>query len=99
MTAATKDTVHSLLATYEEDLPKPPKNETGARFVAHAWQAYGMTAPADDLHEALELGWTGYKLGESLAVIWDYRGDTADYDPAATPVIIAVVGVIYSDGE
>src|SRR3954463_11336139 len=97
MTTATQGTVHDLLATYEEDLPKPPKNEFGTPYVVQAPGAYNMAAPANDLHEALELGWTGYKMGESLAVVWDYRGDTADYDPDATPVIIAVVGVIYSD--
>lgn len=75
----------------------PPPNKGGSKYVVHAPAAYNATLPSDDLHDALDAGWSAYKMGEAPALVWDYRGDGADYDPAAEPRIIAVVTVHYLD--
>lgn len=97
-TTATQRRIQQLIGR-DRDLPTYPVVKACTRFLVTAPGAYNMSAPADDLHEALELAWTGYKMGESPAYVWDLRGDTAEFDATAEPRIIAVVGVFYIDEE
>lgn len=95
---ATQRRIRSILGP-DRDLPAYPVVTECTKFVAHAPGAYNMTAGTDDLHRALELAWEGYRMSEQPAYVWDLRGDGADYDATAEPILLAVVGVFWLDGQ
>jgi len=81
------------------DTPTAPKNEDGSRYVVHCPDYYNAAADAADLDEALERAWVGVRTYESRVIIWDYCGDTAAYDPTATPHAVGVLRVQWLEGD
>lgn len=99
MNAATKRRIREVTGDAHADLPDYPTHSQCTKFLVQVPGAYNATAGTDDLRNALELAWEGYRMSEQPAYVWDLRGDGSDFDSTAEPRLMGMVGVFWLDEE
>jgi hypothetical protein len=94
MDTATQHRLRELLGPEQDLIRTPVKNEFETGYLIDIPGVHAV-AGVDDMHAALRQAHDGANQSQCPAFVWDWRGDGTDYDPAAKPRLVWVVGAFY----